>query len=701
MTNDPSVRLQFLKGIGPKRAEQLSAFGLTTVEDLLYFFPRAYQDRTHIVPIAQVALGSVVTIQGRITAQEGRQSYWRRSFSVVEVSVADASGRLFAVWFNQPYMGRVFKVGDRVLVHGKVELYKDRIQISSPDYEILDQDQEVVAPGIVPVYSLPRGFSQRSFRRFMEEGLDRYLGSVKEVLPFDLRQRHRLLNIAQSLRQIHFPDSEENRRQAYLRLSFEEFFLYQIPVILRKRRKKEKRGIPFRWGDRDREDFEKILPFVLTDAQKRVIDDIQTDMALSSPMQRLLQGDVGSGKTVVAFFAALLAVKNGCQAVVMAPTEILAGQHAEKIQQLLSGSSVKYPVASGQKKIRIGLLTGSLSAKEKKEMIPRIKKGEIDIIIGTHALLQEGVRFHKVGLIVIDEQHKFGVSQRALLPEKGANPHVLIMTATPIPRTLALTLYGDLDISCINELPAGRQRVSTEWFFEDERLDVFERVRGELKAGRQAFIVYPVTKNNPKLELASARSMFKEFRDKIFKEFRVGLIHGKLKRTEQEAVMRDFRSGGIDILVATSVLEVGIDVPNASVMVIEHADRFGLSQLHQMRGRIGRGPYPSFCYLLADEATQEAGVRLKAMVEYLDGFKIAEEDLRLRGPGEYFGARQHGLTGLKIANPLTQMHLLKAAREEAVRLVDKDPFFNSRPHQEIRRQLYRRYPEFERFVEVG
>lgn len=695
MTNDLCVCIQYVKGIGPRRAERLGSHGLVVIEDLLYFFPRVYQDRSRVIPMAQVPLGAIVTVQGRVTAHQGRSSHWRRGFSVVEVSVADSSGRLFAVWFNQPYMRSAFKVGDTVLLHGKAELYKDRIQIASPDYEILDPDEEetVSGAGIVPVYSLPAGFSQRTFRRIMAGCLDRYLGLVKEALPFDIRQRHKLSNIVWSLRQIHFPDSEESRRQAYQRLSFEEFFLYQIPIILRKRRKKEKKGIAFFSDASSLENFRKILPFSLTQAQERAVADIQADMSLPRPMQRLLQGDVGSGKTVVALFAAIVAVKNGSQATFMVPTEILAGQHAEKIQQLLLG-------LGDQEKISVGLLTSSLSAKEKKHVLGKIKKGDVDLVIGTHALIQAGVDFHRLGLIVIDEQHKFGVSQRALLPRKGIDPDVLIMTATPIPRTLALTLYGDLDVSVMDQMPAGRQKVRTECFGLDKRGDVFEKVKDELRKGRQAFVIYPIIEDNPKLALASARSMFKEFRDEVFKGFRVGLVHGRLDRQEQDRVMRDFRAGALDILVATTVLEVGIDVPNATLMVIEHADRFGLSQLHQMRGRIGRGAHASSCYLIADPTTDDAKARLDVMATHTDGFKIAEEDLKIRGPGEYFGERQHGLTELKIADPLTQMHLLKAAREEVVRLLDADSSLRARNNQELRRQLYRRYPEFEKFTQT-
>lgn len=412
-------------------------------------------------------------------------------------------------------------------------------------------------------------------------------------------------------------------------------------------------------------------------------------------MQRLLQGDVGSGKTVVATIAALVAASNASQAAFMAPTEILANQHYEKIRrQMLEHKGQR-------KQISVGLLTSSLDGKDKNKVLKEIKNGEIDIVIGTHALIQEGVVFKKLGLIIMDEQHKFGVSQRALLPQKGINPDVLIMTATPIPRTLSMTLFGDLDISTIRELPQGRKKIQTLLYDLGRRHEAYEFLRSQVKAGRQAYIIYPLIEESPTLMLASAKRMHKEFSQDIFREFKVGLVHGKLKRKEQDKAMVKFRAGALDILVATTILEVGIDVPNATVMLIEHAERFGLSQLHQMRGRIGRGTFESHCLLVAEPKTEQAQSRVDVLQSCSDGFQIAEEDLKIRGPGEFFGERQHGLTELKIADPLKQFHLLKSSREEAVKLLNNDPKLEKRQNAEIKKQLYKRFPGFERFIMVG
>ncbi|MFA5039881.1 MAG: ATP-dependent DNA helicase RecG [Candidatus Omnitrophota bacterium] len=690
-----SSSVQYAKGIGPKRAEILAKACIRTFEDLLYHFPRRYEDRSHFQPIREIEIGSFVSVKGEILSKKSRRSFKRRSFGIFEISVADDSGRLFAVWFNQAYLERYFNPGDQVILYGKAELYKDRIQLSSPDFEVLeDKDAGLDIGRIVPVYSLPQGFSQRVFRKLVKSCLDLHVRNLRESLPFDIRTKHHFLNIAQSLLHIHFPESALLRSQAYQRLSFEEFFLYQIPLILRKLKRRDKKGIAFSVDEGLIGSFTAVLPFSLTFSQRLVLEEIKKDMSAPMPMQRLMQGDVGCGKTVVALLSALIAASSGHQTALMVPTEILAQQHFEKITHLLSG-------LSHQKNIKIGMLTSSLSEEEKKDVLRKIKAGELDIVIGTHALLQEGVAFGKLGLIIIDEQHKFGVSQRALLPQKGVNPDVLIMTATPIPRTLSLTLFGDLDISVITEMPKGRGRIETRLFSRENRSQVYEMVRGQVCQGRQAFLIYPLVEESERLELSAAKTMYKEFKNDVFKDLKIGLVHGKMKRCEQEKAMSGFREGRLDILVATTVLEVGIDVPNATVMVIEHAERFGLAQLHQMRGRIGRGSYESQCLLLADPRTEDAQARLKAFTQTTDGFQIAEEDLKIRGPGEFFGERQHGLTNLKIADPLAQMHLLKAAREDAHHVLERDPKLADPKNAELKRQMHRRFSEFERFIEVG
>ncbi|MFA7271876.1 MAG: ATP-dependent DNA helicase RecG, partial [Candidatus Omnitrophota bacterium] len=614
----------------------------------------------------------------------GRQG--RRRFNITEVAVGDNTGKVSCVWFNQPYLANYFKPGTEVILYGKVELYGVKLQMSNPEFEVLadEADARLSAGGLVPVYSLPAGFSQRSLRRLIKNALDKYLPRIKECLPYDIRKRNNLLNLARALINIHFPENPELQKEAYRRLSFEEFFLFQLPIILRKLKRKDKIGIAHKAEGELLKDYISRLPFQFTASQKKVIEEIKLDMASSSPMQRLLQGDVGSGKTVVAICASLMAIQGGYQVAFMAPTEILARQHYEKVK--------------AEKKLNIKLLTSSLDKKEKEKIYRGIKEGKIDLVIGTHALLEEGVRFRKLGLVIIDEQHKFGVSQRALLSAKGANPDILIMTATPIPRTLAITLYGDLDASIINELPPDRLTVKTLLFEQSRKAEAYRLARQELKAGRQAYIIYPVIEESYALDIAGAKKMFSELKTGEFKDFKLGLIHGKLKQEEQDRVMLVFKSNKIDMLVSTTVLEVGIDIPNATCMIIEYAERFGLSQLHQLRGRVGRGSAESICLLISDGGTIQASGRLAAMIKYSDGFKIAEEDLKIRGPGEFFGRAQHGLSELKIADPLAQMQLLKRAREEVVKLLNLDERLENRQNILLKEKLAQRFPDYEKFM---
>jgi ATP-dependent DNA helicase RecG len=692
-----SAPVRYLKGIGPKRAKVFGSLGINTVEDFLYYFPRRYEDRTNFTSISGLQEGQTQTIKAEIMAKGERSSFRRRGFSIIELAVRDQSGKIFCVWFNQPYLKEYFKVGLTLILYGKVERYGARLQMNSPEFEIVSGEGEgtLNIGRIVPVYTLPEGITQRNLRQIIKNALDEYLPHINDFLPYDIRTRNGLLNLAQSLRLIHFPDNFETQKEAYRRLAFEEFFLFQLPLALRKLQKKEKKGIAHRVEGELLKNFLDSLPFKLTGSQEKVIREIKLDMAGPQAMQRLLQGDVGSGKTVVATIAGIVAIQGGYQVAFMVPTEILARQHYEKISYQLSAISYQ------PKEIKIGLLTSSANNKEKNRIYQEIKDGKIDLVIGTHALLEEGVQFKNLGLVVIDEQHKFGVGQRALLPGKGLNPDVLIMTATPIPRTLAITLYGDLDVSVISELPAGRLPVKTMRFSEDKKPEAYAIARKELRQGNQAYIVYPVIEESYALDIAGAKRMYKELKSGEFKEFKLGLIHGKLRQKEQDEIMLKFKERQLDILVSTTVLEVGIDIPDATCMIIEHAERFGLSQLHQLRGRVGRGSEESFCILLSDGRTQEAGARLEAMVKYSDGFRIAEEDLKIRGPGEFFGQRQHGLAELKIANPLTQMQLLKRAREEAIKLLKTDRNLALRQNCLIREKLLQRFPEYEKVMVVG
>ncbi len=701
MDKAASASVRYLKGIGPRKAKSFSGIGINSIEDLFYHFPRRYEDRTDFVKIAKLKEGDFKTIKAEVLARGAHQSFRRRGFSITEIVVADESSKIFCVWFNQPYLKNYFKVGQTIILYGKVERYGKRLQINSPEFEIVSTDDASLSIGrIVPIYALPEAMSQRYLRRIMKSALDEYLPKIIDFLPYDIRSRNSLFNLAKSILNIHFPDSLESQKEAYKRLSFDEFFLFQLPLALRKLEKKEKAGIAHKIEGKIAADFIQGLPFQLTAAQKKVINEIRSDMAKPQAMQRLLQGDVGSGKTVVATIAGLIAVQGGYQAAFMVPTEILARQHYEKIKNQISHACL--PAGNIKNKgINIGLLTGSADGKAREKICQDIKNGKIDLIIGTHALLEEKVEFKNLGLVIIDEQHKFGVGQRALLPEKARNPDVLIMTATPIPRTLAITLYGDLDISVIDELPPGRLPVKTMHFTGKEKSQAYKLAKDHLRQRNQAYIVYPVIEESRALDIAGAKKMYEEFKAGEFREFKLGLIHGRLKQKEQNEIMLKFKNKELDILVSTTVLEVGIDIPNATCMVEEHAQRFGLNQLHQLRGRIGRGPFESVCVLISEAETDEARARISAMLKYSDGFRIAEEDLKIRGPGEFFGRRQHGLTELKIANPLTQMQLLKHSRDEAIKLIGADARLEEKQNVLLKEKLLQRFPEYEKLMVVG
>lgn len=688
--------MRYLKGIGPKRAVAFNDLGLSTVEDLLYYFPRRYEDRTNFSRISKLTEGSASTIKAKVLAKGGFSSWRRRGFSIVEIAVGDDSGRINCVWFNQPYLRDYFKVGDNLILYGKVERYAKELQMSSPEFEVVteESDESLNTGRIVPVYKLPVKVSQRSLRSLVKFALDEYLVRTQDFLSYDIRSRNNLLNLAKALINIHFPESEALQKSAYERLSFEEFFLFQLPLALRKLAKKQKKGIAHETEGGLLRVFLDGLSFKLTTAQEKVLNEIKLDMRKPYAMQRLLQGDVGSGKTVVAFAACVIAIQGGYQAAFMAPTEILAKQHFEKVSSwFMANSSLE--------QVRIRLITGSENKKNKEKIYSDIKEGHIDLVIGTHALLQAEVNFKNLGLVVIDEQHKFGVGQRALLPAKGRNPDCLIMTATPIPRTLAITLYGDLDISVIDELPPGRKPVKTVSFEESLKPQAYRMVKEELKKGNQAYIIYPVIEDSYALDMSGAKKMYAQLKEGELKGYRLGLIHGKLKQNEQDSVMLKFKNKELDVLVSTTVLEVGIDVPDATCMVIEHAERFGLSQLHQLRGRIGRSSKESVCILITGAKTEESPARLEAMIKYGDGFKIAEQDLKIRGPGEFFGSRQSGLTELKIGDPLTQMHLLKKAREEAIRIMNQDPQLKEKQNTLLREKLLKRFPEYENLMLIG
>jgi ATP-dependent DNA helicase RecG len=698
------IALRYVKGIGPKKAKLFAKAGIESIEDLLYYFPRRYEDRTRLSTVAELKEGQPSTIKAKVLSSRQHTSFRRRGFSITEALVGDDSGAIVCVWFNQPYLKNYFKTGNCFILFGKVERYAGKLQMSSPEFEPTDTESEesLNSGRMVPIYSLPEGITQRNFRQLIKHCLERYLPKLVDFLPFEIRSRANLLNLAKSLLNIHFPESEQMQKQAYERLSFEEFLLFQLPLVIRKASRTQKQGIAHKVEGELTGEFLKRLPFTLTAGQQKALKEIKADMASALAMQRLLQGDVGSGKTVAATIASLMAIQGGHQAALMVPTEILAKQHYEKIKSQFSAQSAGRTTQSlSLEGVRICLLTGSGNSREKDRIAKEIKNGKIDLVIGTHALLEEGVQFLRLGLVIIDEQHKFGVGQRALLPRKGPNPDVLIMTATPIPRTLAITLYGDLDISVIRELPPGRGLVRTMVCTTEEKDKAYAVAREQVRQGRQVYSVYPVIEESYVLDIAGAKKMYEKFKTDEFKEFRTGLIHGRMAQSAQDTVMSQFKKGELDILVSTTVLEVGIDVPSATCMIVEHAERFGLAQLHQLRGRIGRGAHESFCLLISDASTQEAKARLSAMAKYTDGFRIAEQDLKIRGPGEFFGKRQHGLTELKVGNPLEQLQLLRQARQEAIRLVANDYELSAKNHAALKDKLLERFPEYKERTVAG
>jgi len=687
------ISIQYMKGVGPARKKLFENLSVESVEDLFYLFPRRYEDRRKLTLIKDLKLGEWQTVTGTVLDKGGRRTYFNKKH-VFEITIGDDDASVFCVWFNQPYLERYFNVGDQVVLYGRPEVFKKRIQIISPEYEVISGEDEKLNMGrIVPIYPLTKGMTQRYLRKVVHAALELYGRQVRDVLPTDIRAREGLWGILDSLQALHFPDDENAQREANRRVSFDEFFLFQISVILRRMSIIQKAGFAHRLGSSVITDFEKNFPFMLTHAQKRVIQEIASDMMMPRPMLRLLQGDVGSGKTVVSFFGCLVAFLNGHQAAVMAPTEILAEQHYATFAKFFGRSSFG--------KIRTALLNSSLKKKDREEAYAAIKSGEVDVVFGTHAVIQEGVEFKDLSFVVVDEQHKFGVKQRALLSSKGENPDVLVMTATPIPRTLCLTLYGDLDSSVIDEKPEGRGETKTYLFPEGQADSVYRRVAEWIAAGTQAYIVYPIIEESEKMDLKAAKAMYEHFCKNEFKDLKVGLIHGRLDRKETHEIMQKFQHREIDILVTTTVLEVGIDVANANIMVIEHAERFGLAQLHQLRGRIGRGEKNAICILLGDALTEDGQKRLEAVVKTTNGFTISEEDLKIRGPGQYFGRSQHGINELRVVNPLTQLHVLEAARKEAAALVQRDPFLAQSGHRLIKETIQKRYPEYLERVLAG
>jgi ATP-dependent DNA helicase RecG len=704
-----TVPIRFAKGVGPQRASTLQRLGIETVEDALWTVPWRYEDRSVMTPIGQLVPGMVTAVCGTVVKNSAKRTRNRR-FTVLEIGLEDQTGRLQAVFFNQPYLEQIFAVGKSIMMSGRVIAGKQGWMVPRMDvsqYEVVGEGTESTlhVGRIVPIYHETKGWTSRQMRVLMRGLVDEHAADLQDILPVPIRARQRLLPVQEAVVQIHFPKAgadlaalELGKSPVHRRLAFEELFLLQMALAARQRSVQvEKKRLHFNPRTPLLDKLGRVLPFTLTTAQDQVIREIFRDMIAPRPMNRLVQGDVGSGKTVVALHAIVLACGSGYQAALMAPTEILAEQHYRNLSPLLHSLGVN-----------AALLRGSDKAATKKNQITHLASGRIQVAIGTHALIQKGVAFKSLGLAVVDEQHKFGVLQRKTLIEKGYGPDVVVLTATPIPRTLAMTVYGDLDVSIIHTLPPGRKPVRTFLFGEAQRRRAYQILRDELQNKRQVYVVYPLVEESEKTDLQAAIQGAERLQEGELKEFRVGVLHGRMKQADKEAVMTDFTEGKIQVLVATTVIEVGVDVPNATVMMIEHAERFGLAQLHQLRGRVGRAGYQSYCLLMAatmgrnktlpgkrptgnQESASLVKERLEALVRSNDGFVIAEEDLRIRGPGEFFGFRQWGMPEFRVANIVRDGDLLHQARLEAFSLLKQDPQLTASAHQGIKEAMLRKW----------
>ncbi len=707
LTRLAEVPVSEIKWLGPKNSAPLAKAGIRTVADLLHHVPRTYIDRTNKPRLDRVVLDTEVTVIAEVTKINTRRP---KKISITEATIADETATLKVIWFNQPYLQKRLPVGTEAAFSGTVTSRNGSLQMANPVVEMLGDDQESIVTGrIVPVHPQVGSVKPWAILRAMHIALNRSR-PIPDPVPAEMLERKGLISRDQAFSDIHFPESLDRVDPARNRLVYDEFFRLELSLALQKRRQMEDAtGFAHTPSGELADRFIAGLPYVLTGAQVRVLEEIDQDLREPHPMHRLLQGEVGSGKTVVAVAALLSGVEGGWQGAIMAPTEVLAVQHYLGVTGLLAQAGLSpEPFAAPSElgmdslfgsdgpAVHIGILTGSTAAANyradvsRADLLADVASGQVDILVGTHALIQEGVQFHRLGVAVVDEQHRFGVSQRVMLKEKAdeIDPDLLIMTATPIPRTLSMTLYGDLDVSIIDEMPPGRTPVKTKVLSRLEEAVAWKRITEEVATGRQAFVVCPLVEDSPKVEAASATAEFQRL-SALMPDLRVGLIHGQLRPVEKEAVMSEFRAGEIDVLVATTVIEVGIDIPNATVMVIEDADRFGLSQLHQLRGRVGRGRHRGLCLLIADPATEDGEERLAAMAATTDGFVLAQEDLRIRGQGTVFGARQSGVADLKLADLLRDLDLLTAARNDAFAIVDRDPGLADHPElaEEVRAML--------------
>ena len=675
--NNLNKEIQYVKGIGPKKASKLNKLGIFTINDLIYYFPRQYEDRNKLKKICQLEDKEKATIRAIISSIE--TSTPRKGLSITKLSVRDETGFAKLVFFNQDYIVKSFKSGDTILVFGKVKKDFNGVELSSCEVEQMSNNPKSTC-GIMPIYPLTYGLTNKELMGIIKTIFTNEQIVVKEYLPKRIIEKYKLCSIDYAIKNLHNPTNKESLKIALYRMVFEEFLILQLGLFLFKNGVVEKDGIYFNRHDNLKAILDS-LPFKLTNAQNRAFNEILDDMASNKVMNRLVQGDVGSGKTVVALLSLANCVLNGYQGALMAPTEILAEQHYISLNETLS-----------QFGMNIGLLVGSLTKKQKENILEKVKNKEIDILIGTHALIEDKVEFNNLGIVITDEQHRFGVRQRNKLSEKGYNPDILVMTATPIPRTLALILYGDLDISIIDELPPGRQPIETIAVYKDKRDKAYNSlVREEVEKGRQVYIVCPLVEESEAIEAKSAVELVEELRSEYFSDLRLGLLHGKMKPSEKDEIMKSFKNRELDILVSTTVIEVGVNVPNSTLMIIENAERFGLAQLHQLRGRVGRGKHKSYCILIYSSKSEVCSQRMGIMEETTDGFKISEKDLELRGPGEFFGTRQHGLPELRVANIFKHMKILKLAQQEARYIISEDLKLQNYENKKLKQEVLKKF----------